>query len=274
MTAPAARRAAAAPRLTSLALPVLIGVVAVVAAALVWYGVAHHTGLARDDLAATHWAVAHRTAPVSVVMRTATRLAGTAGSVALAVLLALWLRRRTRAWAWPAILLGAMAAQALLAAGLKILTARPRPPLALELGAPARTFAFPSGHTLAGGTLALTVALAVAATTAHRLVRVLAGAVAVGAMALVAASRIYLGYHWLTDVVASGLLAVAITALCAVLAAMLPGTRSVLLPATRANSPAMAGPLGATAGAELERDQSGHAEDHEEERPREDLGSP
>ncbi|TRW46736.1 phosphatase PAP2 family protein [Georgenia yuyongxinii] len=161
-------------------------------------------------------------------MRAVTVLAGTTASVTLAVLVAMWLYRRTGGWTWPALLLAAMAAQALLAATLKILTARPRPPLALELGAPARTFAFPSGHTLSGGTLALTLGLAVAATTARRTVRVLAGALALIATAAVAASRIYLGYHWLTDVVASALLAAAITALCATVAALLPATSAAL----------------------------------------------
>ncbi|MPV89805.1 phosphatase PAP2 family protein [Georgenia ruanii] len=213
--------------------PILLTVLAVAAAALVWHGVAHHTGLARNDLAATSWAVAHRTPLGTAVMRTATFLAGTAASVGLAVLAALWLYYRTRGWTWPVIVLAAMAAQALLAATLKILTARPRPPLALELGAPARTFAFPSGHTLSGGTLAFTLALAIAATTAHRWVRALVGVLALVATAVVAASRVYLGYHWLTDVVASALLALAITAVCAAAAALLPVTHAAR-PAARA----------------------------------------
>jgi undecaprenyl-diphosphatase len=154
-------------------------------------------------------------------MRTLTFLAGTTPVVLLTLLAAGWLRRRTGAWGWSVVVLVAVATQALLATVLKILTTRPRPAPALEIGPPAHTFAFPSGHTLAAGTLCLTLALAVVMTTARRSVQALALALALSATFAVAASRIYLGYHWLTDVVTSALLAVAITALAAT-ATMLP----------------------------------------------------
>jgi membrane-associated phospholipid phosphatase len=217
----AATHRAARP-VARLSVVIVVAVLAAVAAALVWHGVAHRIGLARYDQDVTTWAVAHRNPVMDVVMRTVTFLAGTPAVVVLALLAALWLRRRTGAWTWPVIVLGAVAVQAVLAAALKSLTARPRPALALELGAPARTFAFPSGHTLAGGTLCLTLALAVVMTTARWSVRVLAGALAIVATVAVAASRVYLGYHWLTDVAASGLLAVVITALAATVALLLP----------------------------------------------------
>ena len=261
MSGPAGHHVARPSRtLGPVLLPLLLAALAVAAAVLVWHGVARHTGLAGDDVTATSWAVAHRTALATDLMRVATFLAGTAASLGLTVLAALWLYRRTRGWAWPAILLGAMAAQALLAATLKVLTARPRPPLAFELGPPARTFAFPSGHTLSGGTLALTLALAVAATTTRGAVRVLAGALALATTAVVGASRIYLGYHWLTDVVASALLAVAITGLCAAAAALL-------------SAPGSPRPPGRRAGVQGDDTGLGHAEDGRGEGPRTVRGS-
>ncbi|WP_185972408.1 hypothetical protein [Georgenia yuyongxinii] len=39
--------------LVAVLLPILLAILAAVAAALIWHGVAHHTGLATDDLAVT-----------------------------------------------------------------------------------------------------------------------------------------------------------------------------------------------------------------------------
>lgn len=127
------------------------------------------------------------------------------GAIAL-VLFGWLLWRRDLARAVP---LGvAMFGAAVLTVVVKMVVARPRPGRADVLGAVDHSYSFPSGHTFTSTVLIGVVVWLVWAGVSS-LVRVLlieSGALlALG----IAASRVYLGYHWLTDVVASLLLALA-----------------------------------------------------------------
>jgi hypothetical protein len=80
---------------------------------------------------------------------------------------------------------------------------RARPPMGGMLGAPVFDYSFPSGHTTSGTVLYVLAAMLLVHTetrnTSRRLL-VAAGCVLGG---LIGLSRVYLGYHWLTDVVGS-----------------------------------------------------------------------
>jgi len=109
----------------------------------------------------------------------------------------LWLRRRT----WRPLLLGigAWGGAVILSNTIKALIDRPRPPVGQFIGA-ASGPSFPSGH--ATDTVAVfgMVAALLAAATPYwtRRVGVWAGAVIV--WLIVGTTRLYLGVHWLTDV--------------------------------------------------------------------------
>lgn len=116
-----------------------------------------------------------------------------------------------RGWWQPALLMSAMAAAALVSLTLKAVIARPRPPLgAMDVAGSESTYSFPSGHTIGTATLLLVVGylLWVRAPTVRSLV-VWVAAAGTGTF-VVALSRLYLGYHFVTDVVASVLLATAV----------------------------------------------------------------
>lgn len=97
---------------------------------------------------------------------------------------------------------------AVLTVGIKDLVQRARPPARFRLGPPDPSYSFPSGHTL---TTTVFVILLVATlwpslrVVGRRSAVVVAFLIAMG----VGLSRLYLGYHWTTDVVASWFIAAA-----------------------------------------------------------------
>ncbi|MCF8607125.1 phosphatase PAP2 family protein [Gordonia sp. HY442] len=91
----------------------------------------------------------------------------------------------------------------------KILVNRPRPPIAAQIGAPESTFSYPSGHVT--GTAAFVVAVVVVvAATWPRAARSLAWAMATVVVLVAAATRLYLGVHWVSDVAAGMCLGTAV----------------------------------------------------------------
>ncbi|WP_347109202.1 phosphatase PAP2 family protein [Paenarthrobacter sp. S56] len=119
------------------------------------------------------------------------------GLVALAW--AVWKRELWR----PAVLMGAMALSVVLATVIKLEVSRSRPPSSDFLLGPDDALSFPSGHTLGTAVFVLVLAYLLVSRSGNRTTAVLAYSAAALLTLLVAYSRLYLGYHWLTDVVAS-----------------------------------------------------------------------
>jgi membrane-associated phospholipid phosphatase len=122
------------------------------------------------------------------------------------------LRRMRNRWVVP-FLLAVVIGDKLLTNGLKTLVDRVRPhlnPVAETLGP-----SFPSGHTSTAAALWAAVALVAWRWWGRRSLAPLAG-LAVGIAVAVAASRVLLDVHWLTDVVAGLALGWAWFAACAV----------------------------------------------------------
>ncbi|MDO7835432.1 phosphatase PAP2 family protein [Sphingobium sp. HBC34] len=144
--------------------------------------------------------------PVTMVMRLASAIGGTAGRLALVgvvVLPLLWFGRR-RAAGW---LVATIAGGTLLNLGLKQLFAAPRPDLLPHLDM-VNSYSFPSGH--AAGNMMFFGAVAM-----------LAGArsgywAAAAIIALIGISRVWLGVHWPSDVTAGWIEGLGWLAFCAV----------------------------------------------------------
>jgi undecaprenyl-diphosphatase len=182
-----------------------VGVVLMVAAAWVFGGIAEDvvTGerITVLDAALAHWFHAHAVPGVTQLMLAVAWWHSVPGTVAMALLLAWWLHRRG-ARDWLLALAATVPGGLLLNVALKHVFQRARPhfddPL-LQLS----TYSFPSGHTVSATLVYGFVACYAVRHSRSWLQRVAAVAAACLLVALVAVSRMYLGVHYLSDVLAA-----------------------------------------------------------------------
>ena len=152
----------------------------------------------RLDQAVQGWFGHRRQPAVTVLLRAATDIGGTAGLTTLvSVVAALLLARKARASA--IFLLVTAGAGALLNLGLKLIFARARPDLASAL-AEARWYSFPSGHAMGSFITFGALAYLVLRQPWPWVVRSGGLAVAMTTVILVGLSRVYLGVHWASDI--------------------------------------------------------------------------
>ena len=145
-----------------------------------------------SDPIGPHW--------IEEVGRDMTALGGTGVLTLLTLASAgyLWLEKKPRA-AW--FLLAAIGGGLLLSTVLKEAFDRPRPDL-VPHGSIVYTASFPSGHSMLSAVTYLTLGALLARLQGRRLLKVYLLALAVLFTLLVGASRVYLGVHWPTDVLA------------------------------------------------------------------------
>jgi undecaprenyl-diphosphatase len=175
-------------------------------------------GLAAFDPEFTTDAVSSRTPVLTAVARALTFIGDVPVLVALMLIAALLLWRWTRGLRAPALLLFAMAGSAALTYGLKALVERKRPGITYVLGPVDNGFAFPSGHTLNSTVFFATLAALLWVGLRSFGARVSLVAAAVLISFGIGLSRVYLGYHWATDVLAGWTVAVTWLALVTLVA--------------------------------------------------------
>jgi len=179
---------------------VVAGALAACAFGALTQDVLGHEGAALADPHVTAWVIAHRTGWLTSVLSVLTWLGSTAFIVpaGLAAGLSFLIWRRT--WQ-PLVLLGAAIAGAIgLYDIVKYLVGRPRPPAATWIGHYSGA-AFPSGHATQSVACYAMLAIVLGSGLPFRRRAVLCSAAALVVL-IVGASRIYLGAHWLTDVLA------------------------------------------------------------------------
>lgn len=115
-------------------------------------------------------------------------------------------------WRNALVVAGAAASGTMLSEGLKLGFARPRPDLVPQL-AEVHSLSFPSGHAMLSAVIYLTLGALLARFHQRRREKALVMTYAVLITILVGASRVYLGVHWPTDVLAGWCLGAAWAAL-------------------------------------------------------------
>ncbi|MET1003309.1 MAG: phosphatase PAP2 family protein [Acidimicrobiia bacterium] len=200
---------------TGLVLTLAIGAVVIggaIVGLLLWM-VRANTGLARSDRGVATWGASNASDATTSILRAITDLGGTRFVVLAAIVVALIEMRRVPSWTVPVFVTVVVAGQNLVTNLVKELVDRARPdidPLAGFSGA-----SFPSGHSAAAAAAYMAFALLLGRRRSQPVQALLAGAAAAVAVA-VAASRVLLGVHWLTDVLAGLALGWAWFALCAI----------------------------------------------------------
>lgn len=186
-------------------LHVTIGVALILCAALAFGEIAEDVvqgdTITLIDVQLAHWFRERATAGLTDVMLFITHCNGIAGSCVMGALLAIWFGYR-KAHYWMVVVLVAVPGGILLNVALKHVFRRARPSLEDPL-LTLSTYSFPSGHTAAAtvfyGLLACYLVRRVHGLPARTAVV----AACVAMVMLVAVSRMYLGVHYLSDVLAA-----------------------------------------------------------------------
>jgi undecaprenyl-diphosphatase len=157
------------------------------------------------DRAATSAAIANRTALLSEVAVNITAL----GSAPVVTLIAVLAAAYSIAVRRPRVVLALLATPLAFGVneGMKLFMRQARPMEAIIALPP--SYGFPSGHSVASSVLFLTLALVAATQSTNPGVRRLLVGAGIAIALLVAWSRVYLGVHYLTDVVGGLLLGTA-----------------------------------------------------------------
>ena len=162
-----------------------------------------HTGIERLDRPVEQWFDAQRSGDATRFMTVLAIVFGPVGMpIIVLIVLVAWIALARHVWR-PALLLGGMVTGVVLAQVLAPIVRHPRPPVAQMLLDPDHTFSFPSGHVLGMSDFFLLLAFLFASRIRRRWFTVVAFAIAVACVVAQVISRLYLGYHWLTDVSAS-----------------------------------------------------------------------
>jgi membrane-associated phospholipid phosphatase len=223
------RYISAAARRNLFRIAVVLIVVGIVLFSVILTDVLLRDGVADADEPVRSWLLTLRSGPLTTIMII---LAIIFGPVALPVIVLVvtvaWGLLAKHAWR-PILLAGAMLTGVILAQVVGRTVERQRPPLDLMLFGADTTFSFPSGHVLGACDFLLVTTYLVYSRRRNPRSAVVAFAVAGVGIFFAAVSRLYLGYHWTSDALAS--LSLSFVVLGAVIAldtwrtARIPGER-------------------------------------------------
>ncbi len=197
------RYVSAATRRGLFVLAAVLIAVGLVAFFVLLVAVLTHSGFERLDRPVEEWFDARRNRDTTGFM---IALAIVFGPIALPlivlVVLVVWIVAARHLWR-PLLLFCGMVTGVVLAQVLAPIVKHPRPPIGLMLFGPDHSYSFPSGHVLGTSDFLLILAFLFASRIRRTWVTVTVFAIAVVGVTAQIVSRLYLGYHWISDTSAS-----------------------------------------------------------------------
>lgn len=185
----------------------VIAIVSLVVGLLIFFiayiGMLDKTGLGKFNPTILSWMVNHRQADITIVAKIVTTIANPLIFAAIiGVIVIIWAVFKREIWR-PVLLAGGVAVAGLVSMGLKAVIMDVRPPKADMIPMFETDFSFPSGHTI-GIAVFLFVIGYLIYSRHYGVWRFWTWIiVALLGTSIISLSRLYLGYHWFTDVVAS-----------------------------------------------------------------------
>lgn len=184
-------------------------------------GINSHGWATRLDTATTSWLVTHRSLGLDVAATVITDFGSPVATAAAGVVCAAVLSWLARSVVPGIVIIGTVGGADAASTALQAVVDRPRPPLQWQAVLETDP-SFPSGHVTGTAALLGIIAVVVGMDRA-RATRAGLTVTVITAVVLVAATRLYLGVHWLTDVTAGAILAaLSVTLGAAVLDAQCP----------------------------------------------------
>ena len=162
-------------------------------------GVLQHGGISAADEPVRTWLLTLRAEPTTIIMIILAIVFGPIGlPIIVLIVTVAWGLLAKHAWR-PMLLAGAMLTGVILAQVIGRIVERHRPPIDLMLFGADSTFSFPSGHVLGACDFLLVTTYLVFSRRKNPMSAVIAFIVAGIGIFFAAVSRLYLGYHWMTD---------------------------------------------------------------------------
>lgn len=170
------------------------------------------------DAGTLEWFVGHRSPGWTTAAREFTFFGNPDRATVIAAMAACWVGWRVRSFGPAVLILATVAGAALLGTALKRIVDRQRPPMDTRLVSESN-MSYPSGHATATTALVAVLVLMYLSSGPSRRRAWAAIAVGAGVVVIMCATRLYLGVHWLSDVVGGVLLGGSVVAIAALIRA-------------------------------------------------------
>ena len=178
-------------------------ILGIVVFGLAYIGMLQNIGIGVFNQPILAWMVGHRDPQITNIMKLITEAASPIiFTVVVCVGAGFWALIKREIWR-PLLLIGSTGAAAILSTALKTVTTNGRPPVVNMIAPFEIDYSFPSGHTISIAVCLLVLGYLIYSRRSSGIRIFTWTIITTFGIGMIAISRLYLGYHWLTDIVSS-----------------------------------------------------------------------